>query len=106
MIQSTVQHGRYVEVLGNESELFPMENLQRAKTIPAIWLAHGAEVCHFSHLLTASLTPATSPLLLPLALVSSGTTQNKANTNRIPPSQSQAVKSSLTKQKSCIQTRM
>ena len=38
-----VQQGRYVEFLGSESVLFPMENLERASSLPPMFVFHGKE---------------------------------------------------------------
>lgn len=38
-----VQQGRYVEFLGSESTLFPVENLERATSLPPMFVFHGKE---------------------------------------------------------------
>jgi len=38
-----VQRGRYLDLIGKERILFPLENLEYAKNIPAIWVYHGKQ---------------------------------------------------------------
>ncbi|KAJ5948736.1 hypothetical protein N7454_002043 [Penicillium verhagenii] len=41
---STVQHGKYLDFFGRETELFPFENLPRAKRLPPfVWVFHGRQ---------------------------------------------------------------
>lgn len=42
--QSIVQQGRYLEVLGSETKLYPIDNLDRVTKLPAMWLFHGTDV--------------------------------------------------------------
>ncbi|KAK3082289.1 hypothetical protein LTS18_007845 [Coniosporium uncinatum] len=36
-----VQRGRYLDLVGTDTSLFPLENLERANGLPAIWIYHG-----------------------------------------------------------------
>ena len=40
-----IQHGRYLDVLGHDEELFPYENLKRVPRgeLPPMWLFHGRD---------------------------------------------------------------
>lgn len=40
----SIQQGRYAEVLGRETALYPMENLERVQKFVPMWLFHGREV--------------------------------------------------------------
>lgn len=41
---SSIQHGRYAEVLGPDSVLYPMENVERVRELVPLWLFHGRQV--------------------------------------------------------------
>ncbi|KAB8345983.1 hypothetical protein FH972_023035 [Carpinus fangiana] len=40
---AAVQNGIYAKCLGDESELYPLDNLERAKSMPPLWLFHGRQ---------------------------------------------------------------
>ncbi|KAI9838859.1 MAG: hypothetical protein M1819_004066 [Sarea resinae] len=43
LLMVAVQQGRYVELLGSDPTLFPLEQLETAKKLPAMFIYHGTE---------------------------------------------------------------
>lgn len=40
-----VQNGRFLDYLGRQSEVFPVENISRAKKLPPfVWIFHGGKI--------------------------------------------------------------